>query len=103
MVDPAWPIKLNDGTWPENSALLKWSALCFRNLPKFGLHVCRSALWAEVMAKMGHQADCPRYYKEQMIAAGFSNVTEKIYMWVLSELEGLCSFTNIVDMIQRSK
>ena len=27
MVDPAWPIKLNDGEWPEDSALFKWYVL----------------------------------------------------------------------------
>ncbi|EKD21152.1 methyltransferase domain-containing protein [Drepanopeziza brunnea f. sp. 'multigermtubi' MB_m1] len=63
LVDPTWPIKLNDGEWPEDSALYKWALL-----------------WAEAMAKMGRQADGPRYYKEQMIAAGFINVTETIHI-----------------------
>ncbi len=26
MADPTWPIKLNDGEWPEGSALLQWYA-----------------------------------------------------------------------------
>ncbi|KAL5322321.1 hypothetical protein ACEPPN_010294 [Leptodophora sp. 'Broadleaf-Isolate-01'] len=63
MVDPAWPIKLNDGEWPKDSALFKWSAL-----------------WGEGMQKMGRDAECARHYKDQMIAAGFVNVTEKIYI-----------------------
>lgn len=63
MVDPAWPIKLNDGEWPQDSALFKWSAL-----------------WAEGMAKMGRDACCARFYKKQMIAAGFVNVTETTYI-----------------------
>jgi SAM-dependent methyltransferase len=24
MADPTWPIRLNDGTWPEDSALFQW-------------------------------------------------------------------------------
>lgn len=24
MADPTWPIRLNDGKWPEDSALLQW-------------------------------------------------------------------------------
>lgn len=51
-----------------------------KNMSDPCLLFCRSAMWAEGMAKMGRQADCARYYKEQMIAAGFVNVTETVYM-----------------------
>ncbi|KAG4430735.1 hypothetical protein IFR05_013776 [Cadophora sp. M221] len=77
MVDPAWPIKLNDGEWPKDSALFKWSEL-----------------WGEGMKKMGRDAECARLYKEQMIAAGFVNVTEKdkkmkmIGMWQNENIAG---------------
>ncbi|KUJ23806.1 S-adenosyl-L-methionine-dependent methyltransferase [Mollisia scopiformis] len=63
MADPAWPIKLNDGEWPEDSALLQWANL-----------------WGEGMAKMGRSAECARLYKSQMEAAGFVSVTETTYI-----------------------
>lgn len=63
MADPVWPIKLNDGQWPQDSALYKWAAL-----------------WAEGMLKMGRDAECARKYKDQMIAAGFVNVKETVYV-----------------------
>lgn len=63
MVDPVWPIRLNDGEWPADSALYKWAGL-----------------WAEGMLKMGRDAECARRYKDQMIAAGFVNVKETVYV-----------------------
>jgi len=35
----------------------------------------------EAMARVGRRADCARYYKEEMAAAGFINVVEKKYVW----------------------
>ncbi len=40
----------------------------------------RADLWAEGIAKMGRDAECARKYKAQMIAAGFVNVTETVYI-----------------------
>jgi SAM-dependent methyltransferase len=64
MVDLSYPIKTIDNTFPENSALSKWSDL-----------------FMEACEKVGRSATCAQLYKEQMIAAGFTNVVETKYIW----------------------
>lgn len=64
MSDLAWPIILNDGEWPEGSALLQWTQFM-----------------DEAFTKMGRRADCARLYKDQLVAAGFVNVVEKRFIW----------------------
>jgi SAM-dependent methyltransferase len=62
MVDLAYPVKINDGEFPKDSSLVKWSDL-----------------FTEALATMGRKSDCAVYYKDQMKEAGFINVVEKKY------------------------
>lgn len=40
MADPTWPIMLNDGKWPEDSALFKWYASSSCSLPRSSAYIC---------------------------------------------------------------
>lgn len=64
MSSVTWPAKLNDGEWPKNSAHKLWMESI-----------------SEALAKIGRKAECAREYKDQMIAAGFVNVVERVYIW----------------------
>ena len=65
--DLCFPVKVDDNSWPPNSALKKWGELIFEGCQKFG----RPANSAE---------SC----KEQMIVAGFKDVVEIQYKWPLN-------------------
>lgn len=64
MADILYPIKLNDGEFPVDSAVVKWCDLI-----------------SQAMQKVGRRADCARLYKQQLIDAGFTDVVEKKYIW----------------------
>ncbi|RDW69194.1 S-adenosyl-L-methionine-dependent methyltransferase-6 [Coleophoma cylindrospora] len=64
MVDICFPIQMNDGAFPEDSALRKWSDL-----------------FSEACTKLGRPANSAALYKEQFEAAGFTNVVEKKFIW----------------------
>jgi len=57
----------DDGTLPKDSALYKWSEL-----------------FNDAAAAYGRPADCAKLYKEQMEAAGFVNVTQRVYKWPMN-------------------
>lgn len=67
MIDITFPVKLNDGEFPPNSAHLKWAKL-----------------FEEGCLRIGRRADCARLYKEQLISAGFTNVEEKRFIWAIN-------------------
>jgi hypothetical protein len=62
--DICGPTRSDDGTLGPDSALYKWGIYCKQAGEKYG-RLVNSALW----------------YKEQMEAAGFVNVTEVVYKW----------------------
>ncbi|RDW58611.1 S-adenosyl-L-methionine-dependent methyltransferase-11 [Coleophoma cylindrospora] len=64
MVDLSFPVKLNDGEFPPDSAFLKWSTL-----------------FMEASAKAGRLANCAQFYKQQLLDAGFVDVVETKYIW----------------------
>jgi SAM-dependent methyltransferase len=63
-LDICFPILLNDGEFPENSAFKKWSDL-----------------FMEGCEKLGRPANSAELYKSQLEAAGFVDVVEKKYIW----------------------
>lgn len=46
---------------------------------------CAAAKWGDLMleaaAKWNRPLDSPKFYKEQLAAAGFTNVHQTIYKW----------------------
>lgn len=64
MSDICFPVACDDGSLPKESALEKWSSLIL-----------------EGGAAVGRFADCPTKYKEQLAAAGFTNIQQTVYKW----------------------
>jgi hypothetical protein len=65
--DVCIPHRCDDGTLKPDSAILKWGNLRIEAAQKIG----------RVMGAAGGAT----LYKQQMIAAGFENVVEKVYKW----------------------
>ena len=65
--DLSLPVMVDDNSWPEDSAMKKWSALL-----------------VEAAAKFGRFADSAKSYKAQMTAVGFENVVEIQFKWPLN-------------------
>ncbi|KAH8790828.1 hypothetical protein F5882DRAFT_460640 [Hyaloscypha sp. PMI_1271] len=63
-LDISFPILLNDGEFPENSAFKKWSDL-----------------FMEGCEKLGRLANSAELYRSQLEAAGFVDVVETKYIW----------------------
>lgn len=62
--DVKFPIEDNDNSFPKDCAVKKWADLIL-----------------EGTTKLGRPADSAKYYKEQLIQAGFENVVEIQYVW----------------------
>ena len=62
--DIAFPVQCDDGTLAEDSHLKQWSDLMIKATEVFG-----------------RTAESAHHYKQQMIDAGFVNVTEVVYKW----------------------
>ncbi|KAH9218270.1 S-adenosyl-L-methionine-dependent methyltransferase [Leptodontidium sp. 2 PMI_412] len=60
----SFPVLLNDGEFPDNSALKKWSDL-----------------FMEGCEKLGRPANSAELYKSQLEAIGFVDVVETKYIW----------------------
>jgi len=58
------PVVCQDGTLPPDSALLKWSKLCY-----------------EASVKLGTPMDSGLYHKQRLLDAGFVNVVHKELVW----------------------
>jgi hypothetical protein len=65
---------------PPGCPLLQWYVFCLFN-KVFMNWLDRSNRIIEGFTKIGRPANSPLYYKEQMEAAGFINITEKKYKW----------------------
>lgn len=62
--DITFPAECDDGTLKEGSYIDQWSSLMIESTNIFG-----------------RSAQSPKHYKQQMMDAGFVNVTEVIYKW----------------------
>jgi len=68
LCDPMNPIRSDDGTLPENSALLEWERLL-----------------VEASDKLGRPLSVVAGHKQRLIDAGFVNVTEVLHKWPINE------------------
>lgn len=64
LVDISFPGRSDDNSFPEDSALKKWSELML-----------------ESAKNLGKYANSASFYKQQMIDAGFVDVVETQYLW----------------------
>lgn len=62
--DITFPAQCDDGTLKKDSYIDQWSSLMI-----------------EATNKFGRTAESAKFYKQQMIDAGFVNVTEVVYKW----------------------
>ncbi|KAF5722189.1 methyltransferase [Fusarium mundagurra] len=62
--DITFPAKCDDGTLKKDSYIEQWSSFIIESTNKFG-----------------RTAESAKFYKQQMIDAGFVNVTEVVYKW----------------------
>lgn len=62
LCDPTNPLVSDDGTFPEDSALMKWNRL-----------------WHEASVKVGAPLDSAKRYKQQLVDAGYQNVKQEEY------------------------
>lgn len=67
MCDPINPMDCDDGTLPEDSAVLRWTKL---------LH--------EASNKLGSSLGSAEKYKEQLADAGFTNIVQVEYKWPMN-------------------
>lgn len=67
LMDPIYPVTCDDDTVPKDSAVYKWSVLM-----------------NEAATKLGSGLDSGLRYKDQLIDAGFTNVTEAPYKWPMN-------------------
>ena len=65
--DLSFPVMVDDESWPEKSAMKKWSSLI-----------------VEAAAKFGRFADSAKSYKAQMKAVGFQDLVESQFKWPLN-------------------
>lgn len=65
--DLSFPVKVDDDSWPPNSALKKWGELI-----------------VEAGVKLGRPCNSAETSKEQMVAAGFQDVVEIQFKWPLN-------------------
>ncbi|RDW56506.1 S-adenosyl-L-methionine-dependent methyltransferase-19 [Coleophoma crateriformis] len=81
MVDLSFPVKLNDGEFPPDSAFLKWYFYFVWDAMSAPANDKRSTLFMEASAKAGRLANCAQFYKQQLLDAGFVDVVETKYIW----------------------
>ncbi|RDW57667.1 hypothetical protein BP5796_12468 [Coleophoma crateriformis] len=67
LFDIVHPIITDDNSWPENSALLKWTTLA-----------------TEAMIKFGRPINSTLKYKEMLLEAGFEDVKQTEYKWPIN-------------------
>jgi hypothetical protein len=65
--DLSFPVKVDDNSWPPNSALKKWGDLIL-----------------EAGVNLGRPCNTAELSKERMIAAGFEDVVEVQFKWPLN-------------------
>ena len=65
--DIKFPVEDNDNSFPEDCAIRKWTDLIL-----------------EGTTKLGAPCDCAKDYKDQLIAAGFTNVVETRFKWPMN-------------------
>lgn len=68
MSDPFNPILCDDGTLPEDSAIVKWNQLLL-----------------EASVQLGAPLNSAARYKQQLIDAGFQNVVQKVDIWPVND------------------
>jgi SAM-dependent methyltransferase len=81
MVDLCYPIKTIDDTFPKDSALLNWFVYLLQKAVFWSTNKNRSDLLMEACEKVGRLANSPQFFKDQMTAAGFTNVVETKHYW----------------------
>lgn len=59
-----FPVKVDDDTWPEDSALKKWSTIQL-----------------DATIKAGRPINSAESYKSQLADAGFTDIVETVYKW----------------------
>ncbi|KAH6871398.1 S-adenosyl-L-methionine-dependent methyltransferase [Thelonectria olida] len=64
LADIVFPVKVDDDTWPEDSALRKWSTIQL-----------------EATIKAGRPINSAESYKLQLAEAGFTDIVETVYKW----------------------
>ncbi|KAH6874267.1 S-adenosyl-L-methionine-dependent methyltransferase [Thelonectria olida] len=64
LADIVFPVKVDDDTWPEDSALQKWSAIQL-----------------DATIKAGRPINSAESYKSQLADAGFTDIVETVYKW----------------------
>jgi hypothetical protein len=62
--DMKFPIEDNDNSFPEDCAVRKWTDFVL-----------------EAASNLGRPLDSAKNYKQQLIDAGFENVTQVMYKW----------------------
>lgn len=67
LADVVFPIRTDDDTIPPDSALMKW---------------CN--LMVEAGQKLGRPLNGANYYKQQLEAAGFTNIVEVQFKWPIN-------------------
>lgn len=76
--DIAFPVQCDDGTLAEDSYLYQWSSYMI-----------------QASEKIGRSGRGPAWYKQQMIAEGFVNVTEVVYKWPMNRWPANPHYKNI--------
>lgn len=79
MCDIVYPVRINDGQFPEDCAVVKWYVQ--ENASRIRTDLKRCALFEEACSKVGRNAQCARLYEKQMTAAGFEDVVSTTYIW----------------------
>ncbi|KAI6477839.1 hypothetical protein MCOR17_000330 [Pyricularia oryzae] len=90
-LDPIYPMDCDDGTFPKDGALYKWSFLL-----------------NEAATKLGSSLDSGLTYKQMLLDRGFSNVRQVTYKWPINDWAadskhkkiGLYSQENIMQGLQ---
>ena len=82
--DISFPIILNDGQYPENSAFKKWYVCTISLSYLRSTKQSRSDLFMEGCEKLGRPANSAEFYKSQIEAAGFVDVVETKYIWPIN-------------------
>ena len=67
LCDPCNPLRCDDGTLPEESALMRWSRM-----------------WSEGSKKLGVEFDAALSHKERLVNAGFASVVQREYKWPIN-------------------
>ena len=67
LLDPVYPMESDDGTLLKDSAVYRWSDLL-----------------NQAATKLGSSLDSALSYKQQLIDAGFQDVTETVFKWPMN-------------------